>query len=84
MTQVTSATYSTDPNNFIEFECAPGIWSNGSGTANNQLSYISTNGSTYTDFIQFAIKVVMVTNDSTDPPFLRDIRAIALPPGTNI
>jgi hypothetical protein len=75
-------TYSTQVGQLIEYECAPGIF--GSGAANNSISYLSTNGTTYTNFIQFAIKVVMASNDNTNIPFLTDIRAIALPPGTGI
>ena len=74
--------YSTSRDNVIEYECAPGIFT--SGLANNNISYQSTNGQTYTSFIQFAIKVVLSTNDNTTVPFLTDIRALALPPGTNI
>jgi hypothetical protein len=74
--------YSTDRTNLIEFECAPGIYS--SGQANNNISYLSTNGQTYNNFIQFAIKVVLATSDKTFVPFLTDIRALALPPGTGI
>lgn len=75
-------TYSTSRTNLIEYECAPGIYS--SGMANNSISYQSTNGQTYKNFIQFAIKVVFATNDNTNVPFLTDIRALALPPGTGI
>jgi hypothetical protein len=82
MTQVTGTQYSTDTTDLIEFECAPGIF--GSGNANNNISYLSTNGQTYTDFIQFAIKVVMYTSDNTQVPFLTDIRALALPSGTGL
>ena len=74
--------YSTSQSNLIEYECAPGIYLN--GVANNNISYVSTNGTTYTKFIQFAIKVVMATNDNTNPPFLTDLRAIALPSGTGL
>jgi hypothetical protein len=42
------------------------------------------NGQTYNDFIQFAIKLVMATNDTTKVPVIEDIRALALPPGTGI
>ena len=84
MTQVGSSAYSSDQSNLIEFECAPGNWVPANGTANNQLSYVSTNGTTYNSFVQFAIKVVMAASDNTNPPFLTDIRALALPPGTNI
>lgn len=82
MTQVTGTQYSSDRNNLIEYEWAPGVF--GSGNANNTISYVSTNGNTYTSFIQFAIKIVMATNDNTQVPFLTDIRAIALPSGTGL
>jgi len=75
-------TYSTSRTNLIEYECAPGVFS--SGNANNFISYQSTNGQTYSSFIQFAIKVVLATNDNTTVPFLTDIRALALPAGTGI
>jgi len=75
-------TYSTTRADLIEFECAPGIFNN--SQANNNISYTSTNGTKYNTFTQFAIKVVMATNDSTNVPFLTDIRALALPSGTGI
>lgn len=81
MTQIgKQTTYSKNRDNYIEFECAPGI----GGVANNTLSYTSTNGNTYTNFIQFAIKVVMASSDKTSVPILTDIRAIALPAGTGL
>lgn len=80
MTQTTPVVYSTDTSNLIEYEWAPGT----GGVADNSISYTSTNGQTYTSFIQFAIKVVMATNDNTQVPFLTDIRAIALPSGTGL
>ena len=81
MTQVgKQTTYSTNRANYIEFECAPGA----GGVANNTVSYTSTNGNTYNNFIQFAIKVVMATSDKTSVPIITDIRAIALPSGTGL
>ena len=84
-------TYSTNRTNLIEYEFAPGIPSANtnvtgyySGAANNNIQYTSTNGSTYTNFIQFQIKLVMVAQDPTQVPFLSDVRAIALPSGTYI
>jgi len=83
MTQMGNQTvYSTSRTDLIEFECAPGVY--GSGQADNFISYTSNNGTTYTIFSQFAIKVVMATNDNTNVPFLSDIRALALPSGTGI
>lgn len=84
MTQISTNAYSLDRTNLIEFECAPGVWSSGNGAANNQVSYTSSNGNTYNNFIQFAIKVVLAASDNTNPPTLTDIRALALPPGTGI
>jgi hypothetical protein len=83
MTQVGNQTaYSTSRSDLIEFECAPGVY--GSGQADNFISYTSNNGTKYTTFSQFAIKIVMATNDNTNVPFLSDIRALALPSGTGI
>lgn len=81
MTQVSNQNvYSTDRSDLIEYEWAPGI----NNSANNQVSYLSNSGQTYNSFGQFAIKVVMSTNDNTQVPFLTDIRALALPSGTGI
>ena len=38
----------------------------------------------YNDYSQFAIKIVLATNDNTNVPFLTDIRALALPSGSGI
>jgi hypothetical protein len=73
-------TYSSTRDDLYEFEAAPGT----NGTAYNQIFYTNPNGSTYTSFIQFAIKIVMTTDDNTTVPFLTDIRAIALPSGTGL
>jgi hypothetical protein len=75
-------TFSNSRDNLIEFEAAPGVY--GSTQANNNISYTSTTGQTYTEFSQFAIKIVLATNDNTVVPHLTNIRALALPPGTGI
>jgi len=83
MTPITNfGVYSTSLSNIIEYEVAPGVF--GSGQANNNISYTNTLGQTFTTFSQFAIKVVLAASDTTNPPFLTDIRAIALPSGTGI
>lgn len=83
MTQTTNTnTYSSTRTDLIEYEYAPGVF--GTGNANNNISYVSSNGQTYTSFIQFAIKVVFASSDPTNVPFLSDIRALALPSGTGI
>ena len=83
MTQVTNQNvFSTSPTNIIEYECAPGVFLN--GVANNNIAYTNTAGVTYNNFIQFAVKLVLATNDNTNPPIVENLRAIALPPGTGI
>lgn len=72
--------YSTSRTDLIEFEAAPGI----NGAANNQVSYTSTTGTTYTSFYQFAVKVVLTTSDNTAVPYLGDLRVLALPSGTGL
>lgn len=81
MTTITgSSNYSTTRDNLIEFECAPGT----NNVADDAISYTSSTGSTYTSFSQFAVKVVLATNDNTSVPFLTDLRALALPSGTGL
>ena len=75
----TKNVYSDTRNDLYEFEVAPGI----GGIADNIISY-TNNTQTYNSFIQFAIKIVLTTNDNTNVPILKDIRAMALPRGTNI
>jgi hypothetical protein len=83
MTPTTSLnTYSSSPTDYISYEYAPGVY--GSGVANNNISYLSTNGQTYNNFIQFAIKIVMATSDNTIVPTIQNLQALALPPGTGM
>ena len=77
-----SNTYSGSRDNVIEYEFAPGIFS--SNQANNNISYVSTNGNTYNRFIQFAIKIVLSSKDKTQVPHITSLQSLALPPGTNI
>lgn len=73
--------YSTSPSDVVEYEFSPGTLN----VADEYVSYTSkTTGLSYTSFYQFMIKVVMSSSDSTFSPFLEDIRAIALPPGTGL
>jgi len=75
-------TFSLSRDNLIEFEAAPGIYE--SNEANNNISYTSTTGQIYNEYSQFAIKIVLATNDNTVVPYLTNLRALALPPGTGI
>ena len=75
-----SSFYSNSYGATQEIEYAPGI----NNVANNYVSYTSTSGTTYSSFIQFAVKVILTTSDNTNVPYLTDLRALALPPGTGI
>lgn len=73
--------YSTSFSDIVEYEFSPGTLN----VADEFVSYTSkTTGLSYTSFYQFMIKIVLSSSDSTFAPFLEDIRAIALPPGTGI
>ena len=73
------STYSQLRTDLYEYSFAPGI----NNTANGYVSYTSTTGQKYTNFSQFAIKIVLTTSDKTAVPFLTDMRAIALPSNVN-
>jgi hypothetical protein len=60
-----------------EYVAAPGT----GGQPDNQISYTSTSGSTFTTFGQFAIKLVLATSDTTKTPIVHDLRVLALPSG---
>jgi hypothetical protein len=75
-----SNTFSNTRDDIYEFEAAPGT----GNAADNVISYTSIGNISYNSFSQFAIKIVLSTNDNTNIPFLTDIRAIALPSGTGM
>lgn len=81
MTPMSNFTYySKNFGDTQEIEYAPGM----NNIANNYISYTSTNGTTYKSFIQFAIKIILITSDNTNVPYLTEMRAIALPSGTGL
>jgi hypothetical protein len=67
--------FSSNRNDLYEYVFAPGT----NGSPQGYVSYTSTNGDSYVTFNQFAIKIVMRTNDSTNPPIIKDMRTLALP-----
>ena len=71
------SSYSTIRTDVKEYVSAPGS----NGNADNSISYTSTSGVTYTQFSQFAIKIVLATADSARTPVLYDLRVLALPSG---
>ena len=79
MTKNSGSVYSQTRNNTYEYTFAPGT----TGTDQGYVTYTSTNGQTYTSFSQFAIKVVLISNDHTYTPVVNDLRVIALPSNVN-
>ena len=81
MTKINSSDtlYSQYRSDLFEFAFAPGT----DGTDQGYVVYTSTNGQTYTTFSQFALKIVMVTNDNTNVPYISDMRCMALPSNVN-
>jgi hypothetical protein len=79
MTQVTSATVVSDPENredFKEYEFTiPTAQKTGSS---DEVQYVNSSGVTFTGFKHFKIKVVMLSTSSSNIPRIRDFRAIAL------
>jgi len=80
MTNSSDSTYSQLRTDFFEYTFAPGS----GGTSQGYVEYTSTTGQKYTNFSQFALKVVLTTTDNTAVPVLQDLRAIALPPNVNV
>lgn len=75
-----SNVYSKDRNDLIEYVAAPGM----NSIPDNFITYTNNAGITFSNFSQFAIKIVLSTNDKTSVPFLTDMRTIALPSGSGI
>ena len=61
-----------------EYLAAPGS----NNEPDNQITYTSSSGTTFTSFSQFAIKIVMSTSDTTKAPVVNDLRVLALPSGS--
>jgi hypothetical protein len=66
--------FSRNSRDYLEFEFTPF----GEDEAFESISYTS-GGATYNTFDQFAIKIVLTSNDTTIFPVLRDMRTMALP-----
>ena len=69
--------YSESKDDIIELSYAYGS----KGVANRSIAYTSSNGETYSNFNQFAIKIELTTNDNTNIPYVNSLIAIALPDG---
>lgn len=72
-----STSYSISRNDLKEFVSAPGS----GGVPSNSITYTNNSGVTYDEFGQFAIKIVLASNDSGKTPILHDLRVLALPSG---
>ena len=68
-------TYSVNRSDYIEYVFAPGS----NNVADGQITYTTDEGNTYTNFYQFAIKIVMTTNDKTKVPVIKSMVTLALP-----
>jgi len=73
--QNSDSLYSKTVNELHEYVFAPGT----GGTDQGYVEYINNNGQYFSTFSQFALKIVLVTNDNTNIPHLTDMRSIALP-----
>ena len=78
-TNSSDTNYSQTRTDILEYSFAPGT----NGTDQGYVSYVSSNGQTYNNFSQFAIKVVLTTTDKTAVPFVTSLQAIALPSNVN-
>ena len=79
MTQNTISTvYSSSENtdDFKEYQYTPA--SSVMTGINNSIQYTNSNGVTFTGFKKFKIKIVLLTSDPSNPPRIRDLRALAL------
>jgi len=73
--------YSRNDTEVFEYQMAPGI----NNVADNFISYTSKDtGYVYNLFYKYAIKIGMTTTDTTDVPFIKDMRVLALPQGSNL
>jgi hypothetical protein len=70
--------YSISRDNLREYVAAPGTLN----TPSNQITYTSSDGTSFTSFSQFLIKIVMSTSDTTKVPVIQDLRVLALPSGS--
>ena len=78
MTQIDNFNFTSESfGDFRELVFAPGV----NGVANNNVLY-AANGTAFTSFKTFAIKIVMSGTDTTNVPLLKDLRVIALPEGS--
>ena len=79
MTQNTVSTvYSSSENtdDFKEYQYTPA--SSVMTGINSSIQYTNSNGVTFTGFKKFKIKIVLLTSDPSNPPRIRDLRALAL------
>jgi hypothetical protein len=79
-----SATYSSseDKNNFLELTYKVPTYTNtarsGANTSTGVLEYRNSARARYVGFKYFAVKIVLVNSTSSNPPRVKDLRAIAL------
>lgn len=85
-TSATRYSSSENKNDFLELTYKPPTYSASSGSpynfgansVNGIIEYRNTTKARYTGYKYFAIKIVLTNSTSTNPPRIRDLRAIAL------
>ena len=84
-TSATTYSSSEDKDNLLELVYKPPTYTAnstnyffGTDSGTGVIKYRNTSGATFSGFKYFAIKIVMVNSTSTNPPRVKDLRAIAL------
>ena len=78
MSQSTPAsnTFSTNSDQYIEYTYLPADANTDSTSGNRKITY-SVGSVSYTDFIEYAVKIVLVSTDPTAVPVVAEFRSIA-------
>ena len=72
-----SATFSPNPNEFLEYTFLPSDANTSVATGVRQMIYTSS-GITYTDFVEIKFKIVLTSSNTSFIPRVADLRAIVV------
>jgi len=79
MTQSTSSTIVSDTEDKTDYKEYLHVVPTANLTGDNsEVQYTSTAGVTFTGFLTFAIKIVLTSSDTPNPPRVKDLRALAI------
>ena len=73
----TTAAFSADPNEFLEYVFLPNDLNTSTSSGTRKISY-TFGGATYSDFIEYAIKIVLISPSTSYVPRVADFRVIAV------